>query len=73
MAQSNISKNLNLRPQGRLQPDLHISGVAGALFAICLLAGIIGTIVMTTNGIANDVLVGAWVIGWSWGLGQWRG
>ncbi len=47
MAQSNLSKNLNLRTQGRLQPDLHISGVAAFLFAICLLVAIIGTIVMT--------------------------
>jgi len=62
MAQSNNSKNL--RPQGRLQPDLHISGVAGALFAICLLAGFIGTILMTTNGITSDILIGAWVVGW---------
>ena len=62
MAQPNISKNL--RPLRGLQPDMHISGVAGALFAICLLAGIIGTIVMTNNGIENDALIGTWVVGW---------
>jgi regulator of protease activity HflC (stomatin/prohibitin superfamily) len=65
MALSQISKNLKLRPQGRLQPELHISGVAGALFGICLLAGIIGTMVMTSNGIFNDALVGTWVVGWT--------
>jgi len=64
MTQSNISKNLNLRLQGRLQPDLHIPGAAGALFAICLLAGIIGTILMTNNGFENNFLIGAWVVGW---------
>ena len=62
MAQPNITKNL--RPLRGLQPDMHISGVAGALFAICLLAGIIGTIVMTNNGIENDALIGTWVVGW---------
>jgi regulator of protease activity HflC (stomatin/prohibitin superfamily) len=64
MALSNISKNLNLRLQGRQQPDMHISGVGGALFAICLIAGIIGTMVMTARGIASDFLIGAWVVGW---------
>jgi regulator of protease activity HflC (stomatin/prohibitin superfamily) len=63
MAQSNVSKNPRL--QGRLQPDLHISGVAGALFAICLLAAFIGVILMTSNGITSDVLIGSWVIGWT--------
>jgi regulator of protease activity HflC (stomatin/prohibitin superfamily) len=64
MALSNISKNLSLRTQGRLQPDLHISGVAGFLFGICILAGIIGTTVMTKNGNVGDALVGTWVAGW---------
>jgi regulator of protease activity HflC (stomatin/prohibitin superfamily) len=64
MAQSNVSKNMNQRMQGRLQPDMHISGMGGALFAICMLACIIGTIVMTSNGITSDVLIGAWVVGW---------
>jgi regulator of protease activity HflC (stomatin/prohibitin superfamily) len=64
MAQSNVSKNTNQRMQGRLQPDMHISGMGGALFAICMLACIIGTIVMTSNGITSDVLIGAWVVGW---------
>jgi regulator of protease activity HflC (stomatin/prohibitin superfamily) len=64
MALSNISKNLNLRMQ-KQQADLHISGVAGFLFGLCLLAAIIGTLVMTKNGIENDVLIGAWAVGWS--------
>jgi regulator of protease activity HflC (stomatin/prohibitin superfamily) len=64
MAQSNVSKNTNQRMQGRLQPDMHISGMGGALFAICMLACIIGTILMTSNGITSDVLIGAWVVGW---------
>jgi regulator of protease activity HflC (stomatin/prohibitin superfamily) len=59
MTQPNLSKNLR-----GLQPDMHISGVGGALFAICILAGIIGTIVMTNNGIENEALIGTWVTGW---------
>src|SRR5512136_1392853 len=64
MAQSNVSKNLNQRGQGRLQPEMHVSGMGGALFAICILACVIGTIVMTSNGITSEVLIGAWVVGW---------
>ena len=59
MALSSISKSLK-----RSQPDLHISGVGGALFAICMLVCIIGTVWMTKNGIENDVLTGIWVAGW---------
>jgi regulator of protease activity HflC (stomatin/prohibitin superfamily) len=61
MALSNISKILKTQKQ---PIDYHISGVAGFLFGVCLLAAIIGTIVMTSNGIGNDTLVGAWVAGW---------
>lgn len=64
MAPSDISKAQNPRLAGRQQPNLHISGVAGALFAICILIGFIGTILMTLNGITNDLVIGAWVIGW---------
>jgi regulator of protease activity HflC (stomatin/prohibitin superfamily) len=63
MAQSNVSKAS--RAQGRLQPDLHISGVAAFLFAVCLLAAFLGTILMTSNGITSDLLIGSWVIGWT--------
>jgi regulator of protease activity HflC (stomatin/prohibitin superfamily) len=63
MAQTNVSKNT--RPAKGLQPDLHISGVAGALFTICILVCIIGTVIMTEKGIDNDVLIGGWSIGWA--------
>jgi len=63
MALSNITKNLNLRTQ-KQKADLHISGVAGFLFGVCLLAAIIGTMVMTSKGIVNDTLVGSWMAGW---------
>src|SRR5512136_2658301 len=64
MAQSNVSKNLNQRGQGRLQPEMHVSGMGGALFAICILACVIGTIVMTSNGITSEVLIGIWTVAW---------
>ena len=35
-------KDSSTRLLARLKPDLHISGIAGFLFAICLLADIIG-------------------------------
>jgi regulator of protease activity HflC (stomatin/prohibitin superfamily) len=63
MALSNITKNLNLRTQ-KQKADLHISGVAGFLFGVCLLAAILGTIVMTSKGIVNDTLVGSWMASW---------
>jgi regulator of protease activity HflC (stomatin/prohibitin superfamily) len=62
MALANISKNLNLRPQ-KQSADQHISGMAGFLFGLCLLAAIIGTLVMTPRG-AGDTLIGTWVVGW---------
>ncbi len=64
MSSSNISKDPSLRPQARQQPDQHIPGVAGALFGVCLLAGIIGTLLLTQNGILNDVTAGIWAVGW---------
>jgi regulator of protease activity HflC (stomatin/prohibitin superfamily) len=53
-----------LRPLARLKPDLHISGIAGFLFAICLLADFIGTTIITTNYPSNEVLPAIWTIFW---------
>jgi regulator of protease activity HflC (stomatin/prohibitin superfamily) len=64
MNQSNNPKNFNLRLQGGLKSDLHISGAAAFLFALCLLAAIIGVMLMTSNGITSEPLIGAWVVGW---------
>jgi regulator of protease activity HflC (stomatin/prohibitin superfamily) len=64
MSPANVGKDLSLRPQGRIKPDQHIPGVAGALFAICLLAGGFGTMLMTTNGIMSDTGVGIWIVAW---------
>ncbi len=57
-------KDLSLRPQGRLQPDFHIPGVAAALFAICLLVNVVGTMLMTQNGISSDAVIGSWTVLW---------
>ena len=65
MSQTNVSTNPNQRSLGRQQPDLHISGVAAFLFAICLLIAMVGTFLMTSNGITSDYLTGGWTIGWT--------
>ena len=57
-------KDFSLRSQSRRQPDQHIPGVAGALFAICLLASFLGTLLMTENGITGDALIGGWTVAW---------
>jgi regulator of protease activity HflC (stomatin/prohibitin superfamily) len=62
MAISTGNKNLRMQKQAA---DLHISGVAGFLFGVCLLAAIIGVFVMTSNGIQSDALIGSWVAGWT--------
>jgi regulator of protease activity HflC (stomatin/prohibitin superfamily) len=57
-------KESSQRLQGRLKPDLHISGVAGVLFAICLLINTVGMILMTQKGIMSDTLAGVWNVAW---------
>jgi regulator of protease activity HflC (stomatin/prohibitin superfamily) len=58
------SKDASLRPQGRLQPEQHIPGMAGFLFAICLLILLIGVILMTQKGGVSDALIGTWTVAW---------
>ena len=55
------SKDASLRQLGRLQPDQHIPGMAGFLFAICMLACFIGVFVMTQNAV-GDALIGTWTV-----------
>ncbi len=59
-----ISKDLISKVQSRQQPDLHISAIAGFLFAVCMLAAIIGLLLLTNNGILNDLTAGVWMVGW---------
>jgi regulator of protease activity HflC (stomatin/prohibitin superfamily) len=58
------SKDSSTRPLARLKPDLHISGIAGFLFAICLLADTIGAAIITTKSPSNQVLPGVWSVAW---------
>ena len=64
MSPNSVSKDLSTRLLARQKPDLHISGMAGFLFAICLLADIIGTTIITNNYPSNQVLPAIWSIGW---------
>ena len=58
------SKDSSTRPLARLKPDLHISGIAGFIFGVCLLADIVGTSIITTKYPSNQVYPGIWSIGW---------
>ena len=58
------SKDSSSRTLARLKPDLHISGIAGFLFGVCLLANIIGTSIITNKSPSNQVLPGIWSVGW---------
>jgi regulator of protease activity HflC (stomatin/prohibitin superfamily) len=64
MSPNSVSKDLSTRLLARQKPDLHISGMAGFIFAICLLADIIGTTIITKNYPSNQVLPAIWSIGW---------
>jgi regulator of protease activity HflC (stomatin/prohibitin superfamily) len=64
MSTRSVLKDASLRPQGRQKPDQHIPGVAGALFAICMLAEVLGIILMTPPGIMNDTWTGVWTVAW---------
>jgi len=57
-------KDSSPRLSWRQKSDLHISGMAGFLFALCLLADVIGTIILTTNYPSNQVFPPIWNIGW---------
>jgi regulator of protease activity HflC (stomatin/prohibitin superfamily) len=65
MKPRNVSKDSTTQSQGRLQPDQHIPGVAGFLFAVCLLVNILGAIHLTSSGKLNDSWVGVWTVAWT--------
>jgi regulator of protease activity HflC (stomatin/prohibitin superfamily) len=50
--------------QVKVQPDLHISAIAGALFGICLVIDTLGALLLTANGILDDVTAGIWTVAW---------
>ncbi|MGA2490261.1 MAG: slipin family protein [Anaerolineales bacterium] len=64
MSPSPVSKDSSLRPLARQRPDLHISGISGFIFAICLLVDVIGTRLITIYYPSNEILPPVWTIGW---------
>ncbi len=63
MSPTNL-KDQSSKSQIRIKPDQHISAIAGFLFALCMLAIILGIAFLTQPGILNDVTTGIWVAGW---------
>jgi hypothetical protein len=59
-----ISKDQSLKPQARQKLDQHIPGLAGFLFAVCLLADILGNIFLIQSGILKDNWPGVWNVAW---------
>jgi regulator of protease activity HflC (stomatin/prohibitin superfamily) len=64
MSPNTVVKDLSLRPQSRTKPDQHIPGVAGALFAICLIACVLGISQMTKYSFFTDTWIGIWTVAW---------
>jgi regulator of protease activity HflC (stomatin/prohibitin superfamily) len=57
-------KDLSLRPQGTLKPDQHIPSAAAFMFALCMLALIVGAITMTQRPGISDNVIGTWTVAW---------
>jgi len=64
MSPTTVSRIQSLQPQIRQKADVHIPGIAGFLFAICLLVAALGGILLPTNGVLNDFWTAMWVFGW---------
>jgi len=64
MSPNTVVKDLSLRLQSRQKPDLHIPGVAGALFAICLIICVLGINQMTKYSFFTDTWIGIWTVAW---------
>ncbi|MFH1907497.1 MAG: slipin family protein [Chloroflexota bacterium] len=54
MSPTTMSKEQSTRQKSQ-QPDAHIPGVAGALFGIFMLAAILSAILMSENGVADNI------------------
>ncbi|MDP2975492.1 MAG: slipin family protein [Anaerolineales bacterium] len=55
MSPTTMSKEQSTRQKSQ-QPDAHIPGVAGALFGIFMLAAILSAILMSENGVADNII-----------------
>ena len=64
MAPSDTFKAQNPKSAGKQQQNLHISGIAGTLFTICLLIGVIGAILFAIRQPDNAILPLVWIFGW---------
>jgi regulator of protease activity HflC (stomatin/prohibitin superfamily) len=64
MSPTSISKDPSLRPQVKTQQDLHISGLAGLLFAICLIIDIAGAVLLAVYGWLSEAWIAVWAIVW---------
>jgi len=64
MSASTDMKDQATRKPKYQQPDLHISAIAGFLFAVCILFGVLGTLYMAAKGIGGDLWPGVWTLGW---------
>jgi regulator of protease activity HflC (stomatin/prohibitin superfamily) len=59
-----VSKDSSSRSLARLKSDQHISGIAGFLFGVCLLASIIGSAILTNKNPHDQFWPPIWTIGW---------
>jgi regulator of protease activity HflC (stomatin/prohibitin superfamily) len=59
-----VSKDSSSRSLARRKSDQHISGIAGFLFGVCLLAGIIGSAILTNKNPHDQFWPPTWTIGW---------
>ncbi len=64
MSPATDMKDSSGRKQRFSQPDMHISAIAGFLFAICMVILLLGILYMTTKKIGGDLWPGVWTLAW---------
>jgi len=65
MSPTTVSKDASLRPQVKGQQDPHISGLAGMVFAICLIIDVAGAVLLAVLGWLGEAWIVVWTIAWS--------
>jgi len=53
MSPTNVLKDLSLRPQAKPRPDSRIPGLAGFLFAICMVAAVLVALYLDSRGVPD--------------------
>ncbi len=61
---TNDMKDTSSRKEKKQQPDLHISAIAGFLFAVCMIIDIIGALWMASAKVGGDLWPGVWSLFW---------